>query len=73
MYDADPRSHPDAKRFERLSYEETLARRLAVMDATAVVLCQEQDLPLMVFNIHERGNLLRAVCGEPVGTLVERE
>ncbi len=73
VYDADPRSHPDAKRFERLSYEETLARRLAVMDATAVVLCQEQDLPLMVFNIHERGNLLRAVCGEPVGTLVERE
>jgi len=73
VYDADPRSNPDAKRFERVSYEETLARRLAVMDATAVVLCQEQDLPLMVFNIHERGNLMRAVCGEPVGTLVERE
>ena len=73
VYSADPRTHPDAERFERLSYDETLARQLAVMDATAVVLCRDHGMPLMVFNIHEQGNLMRAVRGEPVGTLVARE
>jgi len=73
VYSDDPRTHPDAERFDRLSYDETLARGLKVMDATAVVLCRDHDMPLMVFNIHEQGNLMRAVQGEPVGTLVARE
>ncbi len=73
VYSADPKKDPNAQRFERLSYDEALRRNLMVMDHTAIILCRDHNMPLMVFDIHRPGNLLRAVCGEAVGTLVEKE
>ncbi|MGD9763373.1 MAG: UMP kinase [Candidatus Binatia bacterium] len=70
VYDADPKLHADAKRFTELSYTEFLRQGLKVMDATAVTLCMENSLPIMVFNTTELGNIRRAVTGEPIGTLV---
>jgi uridylate kinase len=72
VYSADPVTNPAAKRFDRLTYDEALARKLMVMDATAIVLCRDNGMPLKVFNIHQRGNLVRAVRGEAIGTLVEQ-
>jgi uridylate kinase len=70
VYDADPMSHPDARRFDRLSYDEVLDRRLNVMDATAIVLCRDHGLPLRVIDLNEAGALVRVARGENVGTLV---
>ena len=72
VYDADPVTHPEAKRYDHLTYDEVLNGRLNVMDATAIVMCRDQNMPLRVFNINEPGALLRVVRGENVGTLVER-
>ena len=71
VYSADPNKDPDAKRYERLGYDEVLERKLAVMDATAIVLCRDQQMPLRIFNIYNPGDLLRAAAGENVGTVVE--
>jgi uridylate kinase len=73
VYSADPKKDQSAQRFERLSYDEALRRQLMVMDHTAIILCRDHNMPLMVFNIHERGNLLRAAHGEAVGSLVVKE
>lgn len=70
VYSADPVKHPDAEFYPHLSYDRVLDEGLAVMDATAVVLCKEQGMPLRVMNINEEGALLRLVQGEAVGTLV---
>jgi uridylate kinase len=70
VYDADPRSHPDAVRFDRLSYAEFLARNLKVADATAVSLCMDNGLPILVFDLRRDGNIGRAVRGEKIGTLI---
>ena len=70
IYDADPRTHPDARRFERLSYDEVLARDLKVADATAISLCRDNDMPLLVFDLLTEGNMARAIRGEKIGTLV---
>jgi uridylate kinase len=70
VYDADPKLNKGATRFSELSYNEFLRQGLKVMDATAVTLCRENNLPIMVFNMTEEGNIRRAVMGEPVGTLV---
>jgi uridylate kinase len=72
IYDADPRTNPDARRFERLSYDEVLARDLKVADATAISLCRDNDMPLLVFDLLVEGNIARAVRGERIGTLVTR-
>jgi uridylate kinase len=72
VYDRDPMKHKDAVRYERLTYDEALAKRLGVMDATALALCREQNLPLRVFSINKPGSLLRIVLGENEGTLVQR-
>ncbi|MDT8388297.1 MAG: UMP kinase [Thiogranum sp.] len=71
IYDADPVKHPDARRYDRLDYDEAISRKLGVMDATALVLCRDHKMPVRVFNLHETGNLRRVVCGETIGTLVE--
>jgi uridylate kinase len=71
VYDADPVTHPDAVRYERLTYDEALTRKLGVMDATALVLCRDYEMPLKIFNIHQPGSLLAVVRGESVGTIVE--
>lgn len=70
VYDEDPQTHPEARRFERLTYLEALNMRVGVMDSTALTLCMENDLPIIVLNLWEAGNLERAVRGESVGTLV---
>lgn len=73
VYDRDPHLHPDARRFERLTHAEVLARGLGVMDLTAITLCAERGLPILVFDASRPENLLRAVRGEKVGTLVTKE
>jgi uridylate kinase len=70
IYDADPVLHPEAHLFTELRYREVLERDLRVMDATAITMCLENQLPIRVFNISVPGNIARAVRGEPVGTLV---
>ena len=71
VYDSDPMLNPEAKRFERLNYIEVLQRGLRVMDSTAISLCMENDLPIVVFDFNVDGNVVRAVKGEPIGTRVE--
>jgi uridylate kinase len=70
VYDDDPRKNPQARKFDRLGYAEVLARGLKVADATAISLCQDNSLPIQVFNLLEAGNIARAVAGEQVGTLI---
>jgi uridylate kinase len=70
VYDADPLTHPDAKRYTELTYGDVLAGRLAVLDATAVSLCMENDLPIIVFDLNEPDNVRRAALGEQVGTRI---
>ena len=70
VYDSDPKTNPDAVRFDHLSYGEVLERRLKVADATAISLCMDNDLPLVVFDIFAEGGIARAVAGGKIGTLV---
>ncbi len=70
VYDDDPKKNPDAKKFDQLEYIEVLNRRLAVMDSTAVSLCMENELPILVLNLWDSQALKRALMGEKVGTLV---
>jgi len=70
VFDSDPKKNPDAKQFDRLSYIEVLNRRLEVMDSTAVTLCMENNLPILVLNLWDPKALLGALKGEKVGTLV---
>ncbi|MBC7678170.1 MAG: UMP kinase [Pseudorhodobacter sp.] len=70
VYDSDPKTNPDAVRFDHLSYGEVLERRLKVADATAISLCMDNDLPLVVFDIFAEGGIARAVAGGQIGTLV---
>jgi uridylate kinase len=70
IYDSDPMKNPSAKRYARISYSEALAQRLQVMDSTAFSLCMDNHMPIVVFSMNQPGNILRAICGEPVGTLV---
>ncbi len=70
VYDSDPMTNPDAVKFDRLTYIETLNRRLEVMDSTAISLCMDNHLPILVLNLWEEGILRRALSGETVGTLV---
>ena len=71
IYDSDPKKNPDAKKFDRLTYMDALNKQLQVMDATAISLCMENHMPLMVLNLWEEGSLQKALMGEKVGTLVE--
>jgi uridylate kinase len=71
VYDRDPLREPGAKRFDRLTYVEVLERNLRVMDLTAISMCKDNNLPIIVFNLRETGNIRRAVMGEPIGTWVE--
>jgi len=70
VYDKDPHKHADAVRYSRLTYLDVLSRGLDVMDSTAIALCKENNLPILVFNMLERNNIRRVVCGEELGTLV---
>ena len=70
VYDQDPKVHPDAQRFDRISFEEVYRRRLKVMDRTAITLCIENETPIVVFDMDEVGNLRGVLRGEDIGTLV---
>jgi uridylate kinase len=70
IYTADPVKYPDATRYERISYLQVLQERLQVMDATAISLCMDNKLPIIVFNLRTPGNIRRVIMGEPVGTSV---
>ena len=70
IYDADPVAHPDAHKFETIEYTEVLTRGLEVMDATAISLCRDNELPILVFDFRKEGNIWRVLSGEPIGTLV---
>jgi len=70
VYDADPTTNPNAVKFEDLTYLDVLQRGLGVMDATAISLCMENKLPIIVFNLQVYGNIRRALQGEPIGTVV---
>ncbi|HNW60525.1 MAG TPA: UMP kinase [bacterium] len=73
VYDKDPVHHPDAVKYEQLSYMDVIKGRLKVMDTTAVTLCMENDLPIQVFNLKVPGNLMRVILGESIGTKVTGE
>ncbi|MCJ8282151.1 MAG: UMP kinase [Rivularia sp. ALOHA_DT_140] len=70
VYDSDPTNNPEAKRYKSLTYAHVLNKELRVMDSTAIALCKENDIPILVFNLNVRGNIHRAVMGESIGTLV---
>lgn len=71
VYSSDPVKHPRAKKFKELSYIEVLKKRLKVMDTTAVSLCMDNSLPIVVFNLNKKGNLMRLIKGEDIGTIVK--
>ena len=73
VYSGDPLQDPAARRYDRLSYVDVINRHLRVMDATAVTLCWENHLPIVVFKLREPGNVLRAICGEPIGTVIAEQ
>ncbi len=73
VYDSDPMKNHDAKKFDSLTYIELLNKGLAVMDATATSLCMDNKIPLIVFNLNDQGNILKAIMGESVGTYVGGE
>ena len=70
VYDKDPRQHDDATRFDTITYNEALSRNLKVMDGTAFTLCQDNNIPIVVFNMNEGDNIRRALSGEDIGTIV---
>lgn len=72
IYDADPMKHPKAKRYDELTFFQVIEKDLRVMDSTAVTLCMDHNLPLIVFNLKETGNIKRIILGQKVGTIVQK-
>lgn len=72
VYDSDPKTNPDAVKFDHISYIDALNKRLRVLDSTAISLCMEHDLPILVLNLWQPGSLQHAMMGEPVGTFIGR-
>jgi uridylate kinase len=70
VYDKDPMTNSDAVRFSEIGYSDVLARNLKVMDASAVAMCRDNHMPIVVFNLNVRGNIMRMAMGEPIGTLI---
>ena len=70
VYDKDPVKDRTAVKFDRMNFTEVLTKNLKVMDATAISLCRDNGLPLIVFNLQKEGNIKRVVCGEPIGTII---
>src|SRR5882757_1117333 len=71
VYDKDPNKFPDALMYDRTGYTEVLSRSLAIMDASAVAMCRDNKLPIVVFNLNKNGNIMRMSKGEPLGTIIE--
>ena len=73
VYDCDPKKNANAVKFDSLSFMDVLNKNLQVMDSTAATLCRDNNIPILVFNIDHPENILKAVCGEPIGTIVKEE
>jgi len=73
VFDDDPATNPKAKKLHRLTYEKVIENKLRIMDLTAITLCMENQLPIVVFNIQQDGNLLKAATGDQIGTIVMRD
>jgi uridylate kinase len=71
VYDKDPMTNDDAVRYDRVTFDEVLQKRLRVMDSTAISMARDNDLPIIVFNLFEEGNIARVIGGEEIGTIVE--
>lgn len=71
VYSADPKKDPDAKKLDRITYQEVLSQNLGIMDASAISLCRDNNMPILVFNLNKPGNILKAVMGEKIGTIVD--
>jgi uridylate kinase len=72
IYTADPEKDPNAKKYDEISFDEALEKQLNIMDMTAFAMCRENNLPILVFNMNERGNLVKIISGEKIGTLVKK-
>jgi len=70
VYDSDPEKNPNAKRYDKIDYQDVIAKNLKVMDTAAIALCKDNNLPILVFNMNEKGNLKRLICGENIATIV---
>ena len=73
VYDSDPKKNAEAKRYDTVTYGKVLADNLKVMDASAVALCRDNNIPIVVFSIREKGNLARVLAGEGVQTIVQND
>ncbi len=73
VYDSDPKKNPDAVKYETLSFMDVLNQNLQVMDSTAATMCKDNNIPILVFSIGEPENITKAICGEPIGTIVKEE
>ncbi|MEW6040963.1 MAG: UMP kinase, partial [Elusimicrobiota bacterium] len=71
VYDSDPAKNPKARLYKSISYQEILKKRLKVMDSTAISLCMDNNLPILVFNLLKNGNLKKVILGEKIGTLIK--
>lgn len=70
VYNKDPMTHPDAVKYDEISYTEVLTQSLGVMDATSIAMCRDNSMPIIVFNLNTPGNMMRMAMGEPVGTII---
>jgi len=70
VYSDDPEKNPDAELFQHLSYDQVLEKKLRIMDHSAITLCRDNNIPIIVLNIFEKGNMTKAICGQPVGTKI---
>ncbi|MBQ6569650.1 MAG: uridine monophosphate kinase, partial [Clostridia bacterium] len=73
VYDKDPKLYHDAVKFDEITFKEVLDRGLSVMDGTAAAMCHDSKIPVLVFNVDHPENILKAVCGEPIGTIVRED
>ncbi|HBR96080.1 MAG TPA: UMP kinase [Gammaproteobacteria bacterium] len=71
VYDKDPVKHADAVKYERVGYDEAIGKKLGVMDTTALVMCRDNAIPIKIFDLNKEGDLIRVICGEKVGSIVE--
>ncbi len=73
IYDSDPRVNPEAKKYDRLTFDEIINKNLKAMDATAATMCKENRIPVLAFALGEKNSIIRTVCGEKIGTLISNE
>ena len=73
VYDRDPAKYPNAIRFDTITFSDVLAKSLKVMDATAIAMCRDNNIPIIVYNLHQKDALTRLVNGEPIGTIVKED